>query len=153
MPFHFSLAALLHFRQSIEHQQELRLRAANQQVARVRHLIDQLEQKAKDSGNQRAQQLSLGTTAAELQFSFLYEAGIREQMQELLREFVRRRNLRDQQQRLYQQTRRDREILENLRDRQLHEYERESRRREQREQDDLFLLRRAYLRRTVLWHG
>ena len=48
MPFHFPLQAVLHYRQSVEHQQELRLRAANQQVVRVQHLIEQTDLRRKE---------------------------------------------------------------------------------------------------------
>lgn len=148
MPFQFRLEALHHFRKSVEHQQELRLRAANQQVARIRHLIEQIELRINETGKQRFSQLGAGTTAAELQFSLLCESALRQQIQELRRELVRFQALRDQQQRIYQQARREREVLESLRDRQLREYEREASRREQRELDDLFLLRQAYLRQS-----
>ena len=43
MAFHFPLQAVYQFRKSLEHQQELRLRAANQQVAKVHHLLEQTE--------------------------------------------------------------------------------------------------------------
>ena len=147
MAFRFSLDAVLHFRQSLEHQQELRLRAANQQVARVRHRIEQIEQRIREAEMRRSQQIGSGTTAAELHFSLLSESALREQIPVLQRELARLRTLRDQQQRIYQQARREREILESLRDRNLHEYERDVARHEQRELDELFLLRRSYLQR------
>jgi flagellar export protein FliJ len=149
MSFHFPLEAVLHFRKSVEHQQELRLRAANQYVTRVRHLIEQVEHRLKEAGNLRSRQLSSGTTAAELQFSLISESALSAQLPDLQRELVRLRTLRDQQQRIYQQARREREILESLRDRQLREYERNAARREQRQIDDLFLMRQAYLRRGL----
>jgi flagellar export protein FliJ len=147
MPFRFPLEAVLHFRKSVEHQQELRLRAANQHVTRVRHLIEQIERRLQEAGNSRAGQLSSGTTAAELQFSLACESALSAQIPDLRRELARLRTLRDQQQRVYQQARREREILENLRNGQFDEYKREAARREQRQLDDLFLMRRAYLRR------
>jgi flagellar export protein FliJ len=150
MPFHFSLDAVLHFRKSMEHQQELRLRAAHQQVARVRHFLEQAEQRIKDSEHRRCDQLGSGMTAAELHFFLLGESALRRQMQELHRELVRIEALRDKQQRIYQQARQEREILDSLRDHQLGEYERNAARREQRAVDDLFLLRQAYLRYVEL---
>jgi len=64
------------------------------------------------------------------------------------RELVRLQALRDEQQKIFQQARRERETFESLRDRQLREYQREAKRGEQRQQDDLFLMRQAYLRRS-----
>ena len=147
MPFHFPLQAVFHFRQSIEHQQELRLRAANQQVSKVRHLLDQIDERIRQVQTRESQELGAGTTSAELRFALSCEASLRQQRQEAQRELSRWQNLRDQQQKIFQQARRERETFESLRDHQLREYERDAARREQRQLDDLFLLRRAHLRR------
>lgn len=147
MAFRFPLAAVFHFRKSVEHQQELRLRAANQQVARVRHLIGQLDERISQMQTHQSQELGAGTTAAELRFTLLCETAVWQQRQDVERELLRLQHLRDQQQRIFQQARRERETFESLHDHQLREYERAESRREQRQLDDLFLLRQAYLRR------
>lgn len=147
MAFLFPLEAVFHFRQSVEHQQELRLRSANQQVSRVRHLIDQLDLHIHQMHSHQSQELGTGTTAAELRFSLLCETSAREHRQGLQRELVRLENLRDQQQTIFRQARRDRETFESLRDHQFRDYERDATRREQRQQDDLFLMRQTYLKR------
>jgi len=147
MAFRFAFQALFHFRQSIEHQQELRLRAANQQVARVRHLIDDFDHRIRQEQLGAAHELSAGTTAAELRFSMDCHASLVRQRSDLERELVRLQNLRDQQQRVFQQARRERETFESLRDQQFHQYERTAARNEQRQLDDLFLQRQAYRRR------
>src|SRR5208282_6059894 len=136
MPFHFRLHAILHFRKSIEHQQELRLRAANQQVARMRHLIEQVEARRQELAAARGRELSAGVTAAELRFGVQCDA-----------ELVRHKKDLQQQRERFQQARKDRETLEGIHDQQLHLFEQEAARRQQRSQDDLFLLRREYLRR------
>jgi flagellar export protein FliJ len=147
MAFHFPLQAVFHFRQSVEHQQELRLRAANQQVARIRHLVDQIDERIRQVHIRQSQALGIGTTSAEMRFVLGGETLLRQQRQEAERELVRWQNLRDQQQRIFQQARRERETFESLRDHQLRDYQRNAARREQRQLDDLFLLRQAYLRR------
>jgi len=147
MTFDFPLQAVLHLRQSVEHQQELRLRAANQQVARVRHLLDQLDERVRQLKIRQSQELGVGTTSAELRFALLAEASVHQQRQVAERELVRWQNLRDQQQKLFQQARRERETFETLRNHQLREYERIAARREQQQLDDLFLLGQAYRRR------
>ncbi|MFZ0774269.1 MAG: flagellar export protein FliJ [Candidatus Sulfotelmatobacter sp.] len=147
MPFHFSLQAILHFRQSLEHQQELRLRAANQQVARVQHGIEQMDARRLDLDAARTRQLGAGITAAELRFGLQCEAALLRQRRELELQLVRLLQARDQQREIFQQARRARETLDGVRDRQLRSYEQEAARREQRNLDDLFLLRREYLRR------
>jgi len=141
MPFRFPLEAVLHYRRSLEHQQELRLRAANQQVAHVRRLIEQAGERIRQARATQARELAAGTTFAEVRFALAAEAFLEGQRQTLERELYRLETLRSQQQRIYQQARRDRETFESLRDREKREYERERARREQRALDNLFLLR------------
>src|SRR5579863_334776 len=148
MAFHFPLQAVLHFRQSLEHQQELRLRAANQQVARVKRVLDQHGVRVQEHHANQRRDLLAGTTAAELRFAALCESSLLHQRQELERELQRLQNLRDEQQRLFVNARRQRDTLYGLRDHQHREYQRRAARREQRQLDDAFLLRRAYLQRS-----
>lgn len=150
MPFRFSLESVLHFRQSAEHQQELRLRTANQQVSRIRRMIDQIEQHIKAMHTSQSQELGAGTTAAELRCSLAREKGLLQQRQVLLKELRRVENLRDEQQKIFFQLRRQRQTIESLRDHQRCEYERTTLRREQRAADDEFLLRQSFLRRSSL---
>jgi len=147
MPFHFRLHAILHFRKSIEHQQELRLRAANQQVARMRHLIEQVEARRQELAAARGRELSAGVTAAELRFGLQCDAELVRHKKDLQQQLQRFQQLRDQQRELFQQARKNRETLEAIHEQQLHLFEQEAARRQQRSQDDLFLLRREYLRR------
>ncbi|HEY3974083.1 MAG TPA: flagellar export protein FliJ [Candidatus Sulfotelmatobacter sp.] len=153
MPFHFSLQAVFHFRQSIEHQQELRLRAANQQVAKVRHLVDLIDSRIRQIHIRESQELGAGTTSAEMRFALVGVATLLQQRQEAERELLRWQNLRDQQQKIFQQARRERETIESLRNRQLREYERNAARREQRQLDELFLSRQVLLRQAALRRG
>jgi len=148
MPFHFPLQAILHFRQSIEHQQELRLRAAHQQVARVQHGIEQTDARRQELHAAETRQLGTGITAAELRFGLQCEAELLRQRRELEQQLVRLQQLRNQQREIFQQARRARETLEGVCDRQLGLYKKMAARREQRNLDDLFLLRREYLRRS-----
>jgi flagellar export protein FliJ len=147
MAFHFPLQAVLHFRQSLEHQQELRLRAANQQVARVQRLIEQMDLRRRENRSTQTNELSAGVTAAELRFELLCEGELLRHRRELEQQLLRLEQLRQQQRELLQQARWARETLESVRDRQLRVYQKEALRREQRSLDDLFLLRREYLRR------
>ena len=147
MPFRFPLQTLLHFRQGMEHQQELRLRTANQQVARVRHGLEQLDVRIRQTRTISSQCLEAGTTGAELSFFRTTEAVVHTQRQELEHELLRCQHLRDQQERIFRQARREREIFENLRNEQLRAYQRDQARREQLHLDDLFLMRKTYLER------
>ena len=148
MPFRFPLQALLHLRQSIEHQQELRLRAANQQVARVRHALDQLDGRIAQTCALSSQYLARGTTGAELSFLQTMEGSLLGQRKELEHELQRWQHVRDQQERAFRQARRERETFETLRSRQLRDYLLDQARRDQRQLDDLFLMRKRYLEAT-----
>jgi flagellar export protein FliJ len=147
MPFHFSLDAVLHLRQSLEHQQELRLRSANQQVARVRHLIEQMDLHRQQIHSTQSKELSAGITAAELRFGLLCEAELLRHRRELEQELARLQQFRDQQREILQRARQARETLESVREQQHMAYRKEMTRRTQRNLDELFLLRRNYLRR------
>jgi flagellar protein FliJ len=146
MPFRFPLQSVLHFRQSLEHQQELRLRSATQQVMRVQRLVEQLEARRRELHAAQARELSSGLTAAELRFELQCEGELLRHERELEQQLIKLQQLRDQQRGIFQQAQRARQTLEAVRDRQLDLYRREAARREQRELDDLFLLRREYLR-------
>jgi len=147
MPFHFPLETVLHFRRSVEHQQELRLRAANQQVARMHTLIEHIDRQIASTYAQQSQDLTTGSTAAELQFTSACRAVLTERRSAAQRESGRLEHLRDLQKKVFQQARRERETFESLRDHQRTEYERIARRRAQRQLDDLFLTRQTHQRR------
>jgi len=148
MPFKFSLQTLLHYRESLEHQQELRLRAANQQVARVRHLLDQMEARRQQLHSAQNHELILGTTVAELRFGLLCESELLRHQLALQQQLAVLEKARDQQREIFQQARRAREMLEGVRDQHFRLYKKQHERRQQRALDDLFLLRREYLRRS-----
>jgi len=147
MAFRFPLEAVFHLRQSVERQHELRLGVANQMVAGVRHLLEQFERRIAEIRARERQELSAGTTSAELRFALLSEAALHQRRGEIQRELSRLEALRDQQQEIFRQARRERETFESLRNRCRADYLRDRTRREQRQLDDLYLLRQAYLRR------
>jgi flagellar export protein FliJ len=147
MPFHFTLQSVLHLRQSLEHQQELRLRTANQRVAQIRHLIEQMDLHRQQLHSVEGNQLGTGITSAELRFNLQCDVELLRHRRGLEQEAARLQQLRDQQREIFQQARRARETLENVRDQQLQMYRKQAARREQTSLDELFLLRREYLRR------
>jgi flagellar export protein FliJ len=147
MPFRFALQSVLHLRQSLEHQQELRLRAVHQQAARVQHAIGQVDFRRERMRAARGQQLERGLTGAELRFELHCEDALLRQRRELESQSARLQQLRDQQRAALQEARQARETLEAVRDRQLSAYRQQAVRREQRDLDDLFLMRRKISKR------
>ena len=140
MAFRFPLQTVFHFRQSIEHQQEMLLRAANQRVARVRHLMEQLEHSQRQAEQLSSAELTSGTTAAEMHLFVRKMSALRGERALLERELARTENLRDQQQQAFHHARQQREAIQSLREHQFREYTRREGRRAQRRLDDLFLL-------------
>jgi flagellar export protein FliJ len=141
MPFRFALQSVLHFRRSIEHQQELKLRTANQYVARTQHFIEQIEARQNQLHAARNQGLSAGLTAAELRFQLQCESQLLKHRRELEAQLIRLQQLRDQQREIFRLARQARETLEGVRNHQLQLFNQEAARREQKNLDDLFLMR------------
>lgn len=152
MAFHFSLDAVLHLRKSMEHQQELRLRAANQNVARVRRVIEQFDGRRQELLVVQSKRLTDGTTAAEMRFELQCEAQLLRHRREAEQQLAKLEQARNQQREVLHQARKARETLEGVRDRQLSLYQKDALRREQRNLDDLFLMR-LLVERGELRHG
>ena len=150
MPFHFSLQAVLRFRNSLERREYLALQALlsrksdllremkNLQSARKRlemDLRDLLQSKGLSGAELEvvtAQNKSCSRTAERL------EVQLEEIQQQILL-----------QSELYGQQRRQRETLESVRDRQFHEYQTLEQRRQQATLDELYLIRRNLTRQHL----
>ena len=148
MAFRFPLESVLQYRRSQEHQQELRLRAVSHRVSSLRLRIVDLEKRFAELRIRQSDELKHGTTAAELVFLMKYETSLQGQHRRLKRDLERLEDLRQQHQQAFLESRRERETLENLKAGEAKAYECEHQRREQRQFEDLFLLRRAYLRHS-----
>ncbi|MFZ0314406.1 MAG: flagellar FliJ family protein [Candidatus Korobacteraceae bacterium] len=144
MAFHFTLAAVLRYQQSLEEREELRLHG---QLAQRATLLQELEQasaarRGLQTATQRAfQQAAL--PAAEIQFAVAQINALERQLAVLQ---SRRLNLESeiaQQTARYRQQRQKREVLESLRELQWREYRVRQQRREQAMLDELHLLRRG----------
>ena len=142
MAFHFPIEAVLRYRRSIERQQELRLQQANQKLAATEQQLLELLHSLTKMAHAQAEQLQSGTTAAEMHFSLLSRGIILRQRSELETQKIREQAVCRECVQALRQARRLREAVENLRGQQFAAYQQEGRRREQRQLDDLFLLRR-----------
>ena len=147
MAFHFSLQSLLHYRKSVERREELLLQAANSKVAQLRFQINRLDEFLKRCHALRREELQCGTYGAELQFELLSESALHTSRQGLLRELSQLETLRDQRRSAFRKAKAEREAVETIRDHQSSLYKEQQDRRAQRELDDLFLMRREFLRR------
>jgi flagellar export protein FliJ len=148
MAFRFPLEVLLRVRQGLERKQELRLQEANLRVAIVLRQIGDVHTGMENIEARRRPQLESGISAAELQFDVLCHSVLTERQRVLEKQLVEAEADRNSRNEDFQQARRQREVMDTLRLHQLQDYRQEEARQDQRRLDDLFLLRRAYLRRS-----
>jgi flagellar export protein FliJ len=148
MAFQFSLDAVLRLRQSLQRQQELLLREANQQLTALQVRIDDLNAQISQHATQENLKLASTLSAAELQFMQLCRSVLLGQRGGLEKRLATAQALRDSRMTSFRQARQQREVLETLCQTQAQVYGQSEARQNQRQLDDLLLLRRAYLRRS-----
>jgi flagellar export protein FliJ len=146
MAFRFPLEALLRVRQGLERQQELRLQEANHRVAALRRQIEDTLREKENIAVQRRSQLESGVSAAELQFDLLCRSALTARQDALEKQLVEAEGFRRRCSEDFQKARQQREVVDTLRHHQLQDYHQQEARQGQRRLDDLFLLRRSYLR-------
>ncbi len=142
MGFVFSLAAVLTVRRQREEMEERRLGAVALEHARAKQNLERIRGELASASAQRAvarPELVQGTSIHEryARVVLLQQALI--ELERVVAEIGMRR---DAQQRIYVAARRDRELLEELEERQRLLFYADATRREQRRHDDLYLARR-----------
>jgi len=143
MSFQFPLAAVLNYRESIEQREYLALEKIQQDIVRVELRISQAQNDCSAATQNRLADLACGTSAAALQSAYDYQKVLEqnsEALQALLQELKKKWR---QQLASYELARRNREMLEKLREKQLDAHNREQAKREQSVIDDTFLSRRG----------
>jgi flagellar export protein FliJ len=144
MAFHFSLRALLRLRESVEKAELLRLQTIAAQAVQMRIQIESLDGEILARRQELLDQAASGISGAELHLAALSEAVRQQRRTAMLTKLREIEQARKKQQLRYTHARQQREILSNLRERQLSVYLREQARREQQQVDELFLIRRAH---------
>jgi len=143
MAFQFSLQPVLRLRASFERLERLRLL---QLVAAIAQLQNEIAAAVRESENARRklrERLAIGSSGMEIHFEMACEAARLNYRRALNARLTALRRKHEAQKVAFRMARQKREILENLRERQLQEYQREQARRDQRALDELFLLRRG----------
>jgi flagellar export protein FliJ len=144
MSFTFPLESLLHFRESITRREEVKLQKANHQVNRVEDEIAKLEAHALANKNRRSRELRERLSGAELQFDQLCDSNLARCREARLKYLEQLKKLRDQQFEIYRKARADYEVLKSIRAEHFRLFQKLRARREQRQTDELFLLRRNH---------
>src|ERR1700733_6399593 len=123
MAFHFTLKGLLRLRLSLEKAELQKLQAIAGDVARARAEIESVENQLDAQRRAFDAILAEGLTAAEWHFEIAMEASWRALHSELLKKIAALEEKRKQQQARYVHAHMQREILSNLKERQLAAYE------------------------------
>jgi flagellar export protein FliJ len=144
MAFHFTLAAVLRYRQSLEEREEQRLHGLLAQRATLLQELDQSRDARLhlQTATRRHLQQS-AVPAAEIQFVVAQINGLERQLAVLQSRQLKIEAEIARQTACYRQERQKREVLESLRELQLRDYRVRQQRREQAMLDELHLLRRG----------
>ncbi|HEY6467783.1 MAG TPA: hypothetical protein VIY69_17410 [Candidatus Acidoferrales bacterium] len=143
MAFRFSLEPVLRLRRSYERVERLRLLAIAALLVRVRQEITAAAREEAAARYARKEMLSRGAQAVEIQLGVSVEKARVRRNRELFERAMTLERQHVKQNRAYQDARRKREILENLRAQKLREHHRERDRKTQQSLDELYLLRRV----------
>jgi flagellar export protein FliJ len=148
MAFVFSLEALLRFRKSLEHQEELLLQEANFQLTLLQRQVSDINSQLESLHKRLQHDLRQGLSAVELHLRNECGVTLMEHRTRLEQEAVRKDKLRRERMESFQIARRRREVVETLRQHQWQLYRQNEIRQEQHRLDDQFLSRRSFLRRS-----
>ena len=141
MPFHFSLASVLRFRRTLEDRDKLALEQIQYQILQVTQTLEQIEiEKIKDAET-RQQELTSGIPGAHVLAVAADQQRLEETRKLLQQQLVKLRAEREKRLLVFQESRRKREVMSELRQQQWEIYETEESRRQQKLLDDIFLSR------------
>ncbi len=141
MPFHFSLASVLRFRRTLEDRDKLALEQIQYQILQVTQTLEQIEiEKIKDAET-RQQELMSGIPGAHVLAVAADQQRLEETRKLLQQQLAKLRAEREKRLLVFQESRRKREVMSELRQQQWEIYETEESRRQQKLLDDIFLSR------------
>lgn len=143
MPFQFPLETLLRYRRNTEQHEWLKLQTIAQQLAAVRDQVRVIEQTQQEIRLRYAGHLLQGLRGAEIQFNGECEAVFRQRLADVRQRAVEVEADYKKQMEVFRGERQKREVLEKLREGEYERYRQERQRREQKQADELFLMRRT----------
>jgi flagellar export protein FliJ len=141
MAFVFSLKTLLRLRELSEASELQTLRSLASEVAAVRAEIEALETAGEEQQRGVCRDSLQGVSGADLHMHLRRQTVFRQRREVLVQKLKELEKVREAQQAIYMRARQEREALSTLREQHLAAYEEEQSRREQRQIDDLFLVR------------
>jgi len=141
MAYRFTLAAVLKLRESIEERDLHLLELTQHEIAHKLRLLEITQEQEQAEIATRERELSAGTYAALVDVVEAVQRRLRERQREMEKSLAELQLRRQKQLATYESSRRDRQVLSELRDRQREEYDARAARHEQRVADDMFLAR------------
>lgn len=142
MAFRFALAAVLKFRETMEQQAYLALERIQQEIAQIERRIRKCEERIAVSAKRRETELRRGIASIHLQAAYDEEQALQKQRDALQAKLQELQVKRQECMKIYEEARQKREVLDDLRTRQLEAYRREQLKLQQKMLDDIFLSRR-----------
>lgn len=144
MRFRFTLEGLLRVRKSLEKQEEQKLAVAVGEVRRLTTLLENVRGQIRSSDASMEKRLAAGARGADLHLLCLERVLLERREQTLAPLRASALAEMQKQQANLQTARRERKVLDTLREKQLHHFVLTETRREQQRLDDAYLLRRSY---------
>lgn len=145
MAFRFSLQAVLRLRQSYERLEELRLTMIIAYLGQLRRQLEELLRHRTLAADELVARLQQGMITSEYQFELAAISTLADRQKVLVEQIARAEQQRAAQERAYREAQRRRQILENLRSRQLDSYRLVQARHDQQRLDDLYALHARHL--------
>ena len=140
MAFHFSLQAVLRYRESFERRERLRLQIITREVVKARQHWEEAKAERLQALSESKRNLRRGLLGAELQFELACDSMRIRQITARKEQFLKLEELRVRQLAAFRKAQQQRKILENLRDRQFAAYRLIHDRRTQQQLDERFLI-------------
>ena len=142
MAFRFALAAVLKYRESLEQREYLALERIQQEIAQMERRLRKCEERQSVAAKRRETELGRGIPSIHLQAAYDEELALQKQREALQGKLQELRLTHQQCLKAYELARQKREVLDDLRMRQLNVYRHEQATRQQKMLDDVFLSRR-----------
>jgi len=139
--FRFPLAPVLKLRESLEERELQLLEQAQHEIGRTVHLLEELRNQRHVVLTARERELANGMVAANLHFSEHLQRRLQEQEHALEARLAELQFRRNRQMGIYEEAKRKRQALSELREKQLAAYESKLAHQAQRNSDDSYLAR------------
>jgi flagellar FliJ protein len=142
MPFRFTLATVLRYKESLEQQEERALKEIQLKMAQVAHQIEELSAAIENAATARERALGSAIPASHLQLLTSGTQSNKDKRNALISNLQRLEERRDEQLKKYEIAHRNREMLTDMFDKQQNIYEQAQVQAQQKRLDDLFIARR-----------